>query len=123
MINKNKWETHITALRNFVARTGTTTVPRNHIEPIEENRAVPLGAWVSYVRHRYRKGHLSEAQVQELLALPNWQWGPFSPGRKSDSKRDAIIRQRHSNGETLKQIANEYSLTRQRVHQIVRADA
>lgn len=122
MINKNKWETHIRALKTFANRTGTARVPRNHVEPTDIGE-IPLGAWVSYVRHRYRKGHLSEAQVQELLALPNWQWGPFTPGRKSDNERDTAIRQRFSNGETLKQIANEYSLTRQRVHQIVRSKA
>lgn len=120
MINKNKWETHIRALKTFVTRTGTARVPRNHVEATDGGE-IPLGAWVSYVRHRYRKGHLSEAQVQELLTLPNWQWGPFTPGRKSDSERDAAIRQRFSNGETLKQIASEYNLTRQRVHQIVRS--
>lgn len=121
MINQTKWETHIRALRSFVGRTGNAKVPRNHIESTDSGE-VQLGAWVSYVRHRYRKGHLSDAQVQELLALPNWQWGPFRPGRKSDQERDRQIVQKFSNGSTLQQIATEYNLTRQRVHQIISAD-
>jgi hypothetical protein len=120
MLNTNKWNTHITALRNYVERTGSACVPRNHVEPTEFGD-IKLGAWVSYVRHRNRKGHLTQEQASELALLPNWQWGPLRAGRTSNPERDRLIIEKFNNGNgpTLQAIANEFNLTRQRVHQIV----
>jgi len=122
MLNTNKWNTHIQALRTYVARTGTSRVPRNHVE-VTEYGDVKLGAWVSYVRHRQRKGHLSPDQATELATLPNWAWGPLPAGRTSKPDRDRQIVERYGdgNGASLQQIASEFGLTRQRVHQIVKS--
>lgn len=122
MLNTNKWNTHITALRNYVARTGSSRVPRNYVE-VTETGPIKLGAWVSYVRHRQRKGHLTTEQTAELSSLPNWQWGPLRAGRTSNPERDRLIIERFNNGkgETLQKIATDFNLTRQRVHQIVSA--
>lgn len=123
MLNTNKWNTHITALRRYVERTGTSRVPRNHIEPTEFGD-IKLGAWVTYVRHRNRKGHLTTEQAQELASLPQWQWGPLRAGRTSNPERDRLIVERFADGRgaTLQSIANEFGLTRQRVHQIVKSN-
>lgn len=121
MINLNKWQSHITALRNYVARTGTSRVPRQHVELTEEFGEIKLGAWVSYVRHRQRKGHLTVEQASELSSLPNWHWGPLPAGRTGNPERDRLIIERFDGGRgaTLQAIANEFGITRQRVHQIV----
>lgn len=118
MINLNKWNTHITALRKYVERTGTSRVPRNHVEATELGN-VKLGVWVSYVRHRQRKGHLSAEQVSELSTFPNWQWEKLPAGRTGDAERDARIIERFHQGTNLSTLAGEFGLTRQRIHQIV----
>lgn len=118
MLNTNKWNTNIQALRNYVSRTGSSRVPRHHVEPTEFGD-VKLGVWVSYVRHRQRKGHLSVEQTAELSSLPGWQWGPLKAGRTGDVERDLKIRERASTGARLREIAEEFGITRQRVHQII----
>jgi len=119
MLNTNKWNTHITALRNYVSRTGTARVPRNHVEATEFGE-IRLGAWVSYVRHRQRKGHLTTEQEVTLASLRNWSWEPLPAGRIGNPERDARIIARASEGERLRALADEFGLTRQRVHQIVK---
>lgn len=121
MINTNRWNTHIEALRAYVARTGTSQVPRGHVETTEHGE-IGLGAWVSYVRHRQRKGHLSPEQEIELSSLPNWRWDKLRAGRTSHPERDReIVRRYETEGKSLQALANEYGLTRQRVHQIVKS--
>lgn len=121
MLNTNKWNTHLQALRTFVTRTGTAQVPRGHVE-ITEYGDVKLGAWVSYVRHRQRKGHLSVEQETELSSLPGWRWDKLRAGRTSHPERDReIVRRYTTDGTSLQALANEYGLTRQRVHQIVKS--
>jgi len=120
MLNTNKWNTHINALRNYVSRTGSSRVPRNYVE-ITDAGPVKLGVWVSYVRHRQRKGHLSTEQATELASLPDWQWGPLRAGRTGDAERDKKILERASQGARLREIAEEFGITRQRVHQIISA--
>lgn len=118
MINQNKWNTHITALRTYAERTGSTRVPRTHVE-LTDTGDVRLGAWVSYVRHRQRKGHLSTSQVQELSTFPNWQYEPLPAGRTGDSARDALIMTKVQNGARVRELSEEFGLTRQRIHQII----
>jgi hypothetical protein len=121
MINTNKWNTHIQALRTYVSRTGTSQVPRNHVETTEYGD-LNLGAWVSYVRHRQRKGHLSVEQATELAGLPGWRWDKLRAGRTSHPERDSEIVRRYTQDRvSLQALANEYGLTRQRVHQIVKS--
>jgi hypothetical protein len=121
MLNTNKWNTHYPALRKYVERTGSCQVPRNHVE-VTEHGEVRLGAWVSYVRHRQRKGYLSAQQVDELAILPGWRWDKLRAGRTSHPERDRQIVQRYTNDRvSLQTLANEYGLTRQRVHQIVKS--
>lgn len=118
MLNSNKWNTHIKALESYIEREGSARVPRYHVESGDFGD-VKLGVWVSYVRHRQRKGHLSPEQTEKLSSLPGWQWGPLKAGRTGDAQRDQKIRERYANGARLREIAEEFGITRQRVHQIV----
>lgn len=121
MLNTTKWNTHLQALRAYVARTGTSQVPRGHVETTEHGE-IGLGAWVSYVRHRQRKGHLSIEQEIELSSLPNWKWDKLRAGRTSHPERDReIVRRYTTDRVSLQVLATEYGLTRQRVHQIVKS--
>lgn len=94
-------------------------MPAAHIEKIEENE-INLGAWAGYTRQRYRKNQLSQERVVELTNVPGWVWGPLRPGPATDINRNNRILEMRAAGKSLRQIADEFDLSRQRVHQIVR---
>ena len=95
-------------------------MPRTHVENTETGE-VRLGAWVSYVRHRQRKGHLSVVQIQELATFPNWHYEALPAGRTGDSARDTAILARSEDGARVRELSQEFGLTRQRIHQIISA--
>lgn len=119
MDNTTKFNTYIEALRQYVAREGHSKVPAVHIEILNE-KSISLGAWVGYIRQRFRKGNLSAERAQKIQEISGWQWGPFQPGPATDSKRNEIIRQMRQDGRSLREIADEFDLSRQRVHQIIK---
>jgi Mor family transcriptional regulator len=94
-------------------------VPAVHIE-IVDGAEISLGAWVGYTRQRYRKGQLVDARIQELNSVNGWSWGPLNPGPPTDRNRNIEIRQLRDAGHSLRQIADRFDLSRQRVHQIVK---
>jgi len=122
MDNITRFELTLKALNSFGEREGHLRVPAIHTEFIGEVE-VPLGAWVGYLRQRRRKGQLSSARVASLESLSGWQWGPLRPGPSTNSDRNVRIMELHSSGKSLRQIADEFDLSRQRVHQIVRKNA
>ena len=115
-----RFHQYLEALQAFVAREGHARVPAAHVE-IVAGQEVPLGAWVGYTRQRYRRGCLAESRVSTLSALPGWQWGPLSPGPAADPERDQKILELRNQGISLQKIADQFNLSRQRVHQIVKA--
>lgn len=119
MKNTNRWNTYITALNQYVTRTGTTRVPTTHIEQVEGG-AVNLGAWVGYIRHRKRAGLLSPERQEQLDAIPGWFWDALRPGPVADARRDAEILELRAQGVSLQKIGDQFGLSRQRVHQIVK---
>lgn len=119
MDNITRFNTYIKALKNFIEREGHSHVPAAHIEKIEEN-GINLGAWAGYTRQRYRKNQLSEERTGELSNIAAWVWGPLRPGPATDINRNNQILEMRAAGKSLRQIANEFDLSRQRVHQIVR---
>lgn len=119
MDNTTRFNTYIKALSQFVAREGHCNVPAIHTE-IVENNDVTLGAWVGYVRQRRRKNQLSEERAAAIQAVSGWQWGPLKPGPATDSDRNSEILQMRAAGSSLRQIADKFDLSRQRVHQIVK---
>jgi DNA-binding NarL/FixJ family response regulator len=110
---------YLNSLKQFTEREGHCGVPAIHIE-IFENSEVALGAWVGYVRQRYRKNQLSEDRVRMLQEIQGWQWGPLRPGPATDTQRNGNILNMRARGASLRQIADEFELSRQRIHQIVK---
>ena len=118
---KDKWDTRMTALVAFASREGHSRVPASHVEPNQNGSGdINLGSWVSYLRTRHRKGLLDNSRAGELERLPGWEWGPLRPGPKADADRDAEIRNlREKEGMSLREIGEQYDLSRQRIHQII----
>jgi DNA-binding NarL/FixJ family response regulator len=119
MDNTTRFNTYVKALSQFAAREGHCNVPAIHTE-IVENNDVTLGAWVGYVRQRRRKNQLSEERAAAIQAVSGWQWGPLKPGPATDADRNYEILQMRAAGSSLRQIADKFDLSRQRVHQIVK---
>jgi DNA-binding NarL/FixJ family response regulator len=119
MDNTTRFNTYVKALSQFAAREGHCNVPAIHTE-IVDNSDVTLGAWVGYVRQRRRKNQLSEERATAIQAVSGWQWGPLKPGPATDADRNYEILQMRAAGSSLRQIADKFDLSRQRVHQIVK---
>jgi len=121
MDNKTRFSIYLSALRAFQARNGHCRVPSLHVEIID-GKEVSIGAWVGYVRQRHRKNQLSEEMTRELSRIPGWEWGPLKPGPATDIPRNNRIHELRAAGASLSQIADEFDLSRQRVHQIVKRE-
>jgi DNA-binding NarL/FixJ family response regulator len=119
MDNITRFNRYITALQQYITREGNALVPANHIE-IVGGDSIHLGTWVGYMRQRNKTGKLSETQKSALDSINGWNWGPLKPGPKDKRERNSEIAQMRNNGKSLAQIADQYNLSRQRVHQIVR---
>ena len=122
MNHSEKFLQHIRALNQFRVREGHCGVPATHIEHFGD-KDIRLGNWVNYTRQRYRKGELPRDRARSLEMFPGWEWGPLRPGPHRKDARDAEIRQARMRGQSLSQIADNFRLSRQRVHQIVTTDA
>lgn len=119
MDNTTRFNTYIKALKQFSEREGHCNVPAVHTE-IVDGVEVTLGAWVGYVRQRRRKNQLSEERTVAIQSISGWQWGPLKPGPATDKNRNSEIHQMRAEGHSLRQIADRFDLSRQRVHQIVK---
>lgn len=119
MDNFTRFNTTLIAINNFRSREGHCLIPATHVEYVDDF-AAPLGAWVGYVRQRRRKGQLSKDKIEQLENILGWQWGPLRPGPATNGDRNSRIIDLHRDGKSLRFIADEFNLSRQRVHQIVR---
>ena len=119
MDNNSRFDLYVKAAEQFIRRNGDCLVPAAHIE-IYEGTEVRLGTWVCYCRQRYRKNQLSDKRILILQALHGWTWGPLDPGPAVNSERNKNIIEMRASGSSLRQIADFFDLSRQRVHQIVR---
>ena len=117
-----RWQEHYNALLQYTTRTGNALVPTTHVE-VFGGKNIALGAWVAYNRQRQRAGTLTEDRVQALSAITGWKWEKQQPGRRYDKSRDEKIISRYAGGSSAKDLAKEFGLSRQRVHQIVRNTA
>ena len=120
--NGDRWARNFSALQQYVNRTGNARVPASHVE-VYEGRNTPIGAWVGYMRQRYRSGILPQNRIQALESLSGWTWGPLRPGPASNTERDQQIIRLRSEGQSLQAIAEQVGISRQRVHQIARRNA
>lgn len=119
MDNITRFESTITAINSFRDREGHCFIPATHVELVGEV-PLPLGAWVGYLRQRRRKGQLGAEKIRRIESIPDWQWGPLRPGPATNADRNLQILDLHKNGKSLRVIADQYELSRQRVHQIVK---
>ncbi len=119
MDNVTRFNLTLTAINQFAAREGNCNIPAAHIEHVGPD-ALPLGSWVGYLRQRRRKGQLAAERIEKLESIPGWQWGPLRPGPQTNSDRNLKILDLHRGGKSLRFIADEFELSRQRVHQIVK---
>ena len=119
MDNNTRFQNYIKALTQFAEREGHTRVPAIHVEVVD-GKEVSVGAWVGYIRQRRKNGLLPAEKEAILAGLPGWTWGPLKPGPATNHNRNSEILQMRSRGMTLRQIADSYDLSRQRVHQIVK---
>lgn len=120
MDNTAKFNLYTRALEQYIQKNGNSKIPAAHIEELE-NQKINLGAWAGYVRQRYRKNQLSESRIQMLQSINGWEWGPFQPGPATDLGRNEQIRlMRFEKKMSLREIADEFDLSRQRVHQIIK---
>lgn len=121
--HKDRWEQHLAALRSYYNKFGTSSVPSSYVANGKGDE-IRLGAWVSYVRSRYRRGKLEPERAKQLEAFWDWQWGPLAPGPKKGpkkwDKRNEEIRRLYKEGNSLSTIGEIYNLSRQRIHQIVK---
>jgi hypothetical protein len=119
--NSDRWERNFLALQQYAQRTGHSRVPASHVE-LYEGRNTPIGAWVGYMRQRYRNGILPQQRMTQLESIIGWTWGPLRPGPASNHERDERIVQLRAEGKSLQNIAESVGVSRQRVHQIAKRD-
>lgn len=119
MRTSEKWSRNIKALEQFVNQNGHALVPASAKMEVD-GVVVSLGSWVSYLRMKHRSGRLSLERKAQLEQFPNWAWGPCKPGPTGDAQRDEAMLLARNAGRSLQSIADEYGLSRQRVHQILR---
>ena len=108
------------ALEAYAERTGSARVPVAY----RNENGYRLGQWVTYIRNRYSTNPMAIAAdlKTRLEALPGWTWGPISPGPTGKPDRNEAILARRREGVALSQIAQEFNISRQRVHQIIQRD-
>jgi len=121
MDNTTRFQMYIDALRQFSIREGHCRVPAIHVELVE-GKEINLGAWVGYTRQRYRKKELPENRAKAIEEVSGWEWGPLKPGPATDIRRNSEIFEMRRSGLSLRQIADQFDLSRQRIHQIVKND-
>ena len=121
MDRQTRWNTYLTALQDYAATNGHARVPAGFTIHEEDGSSLHLGAWVGYVRQRYRSNRLNPQRIESLASIPGWEWGPLRPGPRTDDARNSeILRLRNQERLSLQKIADVYGLSRQRIHQIIK---
>jgi Mor family transcriptional regulator len=121
MDNNTRFNQYHQALQQYIDREGNALVPATHIEKLN-NQPITLGAWVGYMRQRNKNGKLPQNKQNTLNKTPGWTWGPLKPGPTTKTLRNTDITQLRQTGLSLSQIADQYNLSRQRIHQIIKRD-
>lgn len=111
---------YIEALVQYQRREGHCNPPATHVERMPDGREIPLGAWTSNTRHRYRRGALSGRWIEVLDSFPGWSWERRLRGRPTKASRDEMIRQLHAQGVPVGLLSERYNVSRQRIHQVLK---
>ena len=112
------WNVYVRALRQYAERTGSANPPRAHIEDVDGIGQINLGAWCSYIRRRNTMGRLPEERRKEVESVTGWSWS-VAPQRNIQRENE-IMHLRKEKKMTLREIAGQYGISRQRVHAVLR---
>lgn len=112
------WNVYVRSLKQYTDRVGSANPPRAHIEQVDGIGDVNLGAWCSYIRRRNTLGRLPENRRKEVESVPGWSWS-VAPQRNVQREQE-IVHLRKEKKLTLREIAGQYGISRQRVHAVLR---
>jgi superfamily II DNA or RNA helicase len=71
----DQYQRGLHALQQYAIREGTSRVARGHVE-VFEGVEINLGSWAQTRRGDYKRGWLTQTQIDGLEALPDWSWNP-----------------------------------------------
>ena len=111
---------HLNALMAWAEEHDSCDVPPGEVV-VNNGTELALGRWVAQMRSRGRSGRLSESRRAQLEAIECWDWEPRRRGPAGHQQRNAEIRRLRAAGARLDDLAEQYSLSRQRIHQICMA--
>jgi hypothetical protein len=72
---EGEFQRHLAALKQFAVREGHVDVPRGQLETFGDEK-IKLGQWVRSRRSEYSAGGLSQARIEVLENVYNWEWVP-----------------------------------------------
>ncbi len=113
----SRWNANVEALRAWAKENGTPMAPAG-ATVVRDGRVVNVGSFVAYARSRQRKGVLEQSRKKDLERIPGWTWDKLAPGPKGEVDRNEEIRKLRRQGVTLAELAHQYGMSRQRIHQI-----
>lgn len=113
-VYESRYQRKFAVLQQYVASNGTDHLPRSLVVD-----GVEIGKWVAYLKSRYPTGRLPLNWVSDLEGLRGWSWKAKPRGPRPRAERNAEVFVRRGSGSTLEQIAREFGISKQRVHQIL----
>lgn len=114
----SRWDGNVAALRKWAERNGSPMAPAGSVVVMRDGRSVNVGSFVAYVRSRHRKGLLDQSRKKEIESIPGWTWARLQPGPRGEVDRNEEIRRLRRQGVTLGELAEQFGMSRQRIHQI-----
>jgi hypothetical protein len=114
----SRWADNVAALERWTKENGSPMAPAGSVVVMRDGRVINVGSFVAYVRSRHRKGLLDQSRRREIEAIPGWTWERLQPGPKGEVDRNEEIRKLRRQGVTLGELAEQFGMSRQRIHQI-----
>lgn len=111
------WHDNLRALQLWAITHGNPMAPATATVTLD-GRQVRVGGFVAYVRHRHRRGLLEQSRAAQLERIDGWTWSPLRPGPRGEASRNNEIRRLRREGYTLTELAEQFNMSRQRIHQI-----
>lgn len=114
---QQRWIANLDGVRLYAERNGTPMAPAGTVIRTRKGE-INVGGFVAYVRSRYRLGRLDKQRIRDLEKIPGWTWAPLPPGPRGEVSRNEEIRKLRRSGVTLAELAEQFGMSRQRIHQI-----
>lgn len=112
-----KWMANTKALRDWAKLNGGPMAPAGAVVT-SHGKDYNVGSFVAYARSRQRRGLLSQSRRKDLESIKGWTWEKLQPGPKGETERNEQIRKLRRQGVTLAELADQFGMSRQRIHQI-----